>query len=166
MIGSRETAPPIAGGTLFLVAHQDDAGVHLHDRSVAPAEVYARLRRASAGDPPYATVDLSVCGADRPGNLAVVFQALGASVILTRGSVGYDGGMFQRLLRLLNLIQSGSRLSLPESSRPWPTPTNSSVRSVRKACWRACAVASWRSRDSTLRSRAPAPAREIAHPRS
>src|SRR5262249_17994411 len=36
-------APPIAGGTLFLVAHQDEDGVHLHDRPVTPAEVRARL---------------------------------------------------------------------------------------------------------------------------
>lgn len=105
-------APPSAGGALFLVAHQDEDGVHLHDRPVTPAEVRARLARSD--EAPYATVDLSVCGADRPGNLASVFQALGATVVLTRGNVGYDGGMFQRLLRILELVEGGSRLALPE----------------------------------------------------
>jgi hypothetical protein len=104
--------PPIAGGALFVIAHQDDDGVHLHDRPVPPAEVRARL--AGGDEAPYVTVDLSVCGADRPGNLASVFQALGASVVLTRGNVGYDGGMFQRLLRILELVEGGSRLALPE----------------------------------------------------
>jgi hypothetical protein len=106
------SAPPIAGGALFLVAHQDEDGVHLHDRPVTPAEVRARL--AGGDEAPYTTVDLSVCGADRQGNLACVFQALGASVVLTRGNIGYDGGMFQRLLRILSLVEGGSRLALPE----------------------------------------------------
>jgi hypothetical protein len=105
-------APPSAGGALFLVAHQDEDGVHLHDRPVTPAEVRARLARLA--EAPYATVDLSVCGADRPGNLASIFQALGASVVLTRGDIAYDGGMFQRLLRILELVEGGSRLALPE----------------------------------------------------
>lgn len=107
-------APEIAGGSLVLLAHQDGDGIHMHDGPIAPADVRERLEARCGGVAPYTTVDLSVCDADRPGNLAAAFQSLGATVVLTRGHVGYEGGMFRRFLQILDLLDEGRRLSLPE----------------------------------------------------
>lgn len=112
--GDLTTAPPSPGGALFLVAHQDARGVHMFDGAIHPSEVHALMQRKRGSEPPYTTVDLAVCRANRPGNLAATFQALGATVVLTRGEVGYDGGMFRRLLHLLEVLSHESRLSLPE----------------------------------------------------
>lgn len=108
------SAPASPGGALFLVAHQDEAGAHLYDGPVSPVEVYHRLGQACSGEVPYSSVDLSVCGADAPGNFATVFGALGARVVLTRGRFGYEAGMLHRLLHIVEQMRQGCRLSLPE----------------------------------------------------
>jgi hypothetical protein len=99
------------GTALFLVAHQDGAGVHLFDGPIAPAELAARLHHPS-GSRRYASVDLSICHAG--DSLAPLFQAHGAAVVLTRGSVGYDGSVLVRLKEILGALSSGERCSLPE----------------------------------------------------
>lgn len=108
------------GDTLFLVAHQDEQGIHLFDGAIAAEDVRRSLSARRGPSPPPATVDLSVCRADRSGNLAATFQGLGATVVLTRGDVGYEASMFHRLRRLVELLGSGHRGSLPElHDRVW-----------------------------------------------
>ncbi len=118
--------PASPGGALFVLAHQDERGVYMHDRPVSAAEVVSRLsdgRSADVRGPaevPYSTVDLSVCLSQRRANLAAAYQTLGATVVLTRGEVGYDTGMFRRFLQILDLLRDGHRLSLPElHDRAW-----------------------------------------------
>lgn len=117
--------PASPGGALFVLAHQDERGVYMHDRPVSATEVVARLSGPSPGacgpaEVPYSTVDLSVCLSQRRANLAAAYQTLGATVVLTRGEVGYDMGMFRRFLQILELLRDGHRLSLPElHDRAW-----------------------------------------------
>lgn len=107
------------GATLFLVAHQDELGVHLWDAPVAIEEVNRAIHRPAAGAA-YGAVDLAVCGADSPGNLASAFARRGSPVVLTRGAIGYQGRAMARLLGLIRLLREGCVASLPElHGRAW-----------------------------------------------
>ncbi|MCY0989508.1 hypothetical protein OV203_20375 [Nannocystis sp. ILAH1] len=73
--------------TLVLVAHQDARGVHLADGPVplpALAAVLARLRRI--GHAVWGSVDLGVCHANAPLNLADIVQSAGVPVVMTSGT--------------------------------------------------------------------------------
>lgn len=107
------------GATLFLVAHQDELGIHLWDAPVAVEEVKREVHLA-ATYAAFGTVDLAVCGADVPGNLASAFAQQGSPVVLTRGAIGYQGRAMARLLMIVRLLREGCVASLPElHGRAW-----------------------------------------------
>lgn len=109
--------------TLGLVVHQDAQGLHFADGVIPLDAVRARLadmrRRGLVLD----AVDLAVCGAEAPGNLADCFQSCGTPLVLTYGPFAHFARAVLGWTNLLSMPRcGGDHLSLPELiDRSWHT---------------------------------------------
>lgn len=103
-------ADPEPGETLVLFAHQDDRAIHLVDGPCTRDE----LPVATAHGAPHASIDLAVCFAGDPHNLASRVQDLGCPVLTCRRHRAQLGGALFTWMEILHLLREGARVSLPE----------------------------------------------------
>lgn len=89
--------------TLVVVGHQgDDARLHCADRALGLDEIAWNLR--SRTPIAWTSIDLAVCHASEPYNLAELCQAAGCPVVLSRGPFAYYGrtvGAWILIVRML-----------------------------------------------------------------
>lgn len=106
--------------TLGLAVHQDAQGLHFADGVLPLDAVRTRLADMRRRGVPLDAVDLAVCGAEAPGNLADCFQSCGTPIVLTYGPFAHFARVVLGWINLLSLAQRGDDLSLPELiDRSW-----------------------------------------------
>jgi hypothetical protein len=107
-------SPSSAGGSLILVAHQDEHGLHLHDGSLDLCTLRAAFsERIEAAAPTYDSVLLAVCLAEERGNLAACFQAAGTPVVISHGFITFYG-------RVLAILACAFEILMLRGPRPLP----------------------------------------------
>lgn len=98
--------------TQVVIGHQDDEGIHCHDRPVSLAEIEQQLTRTRPAGIRCASVDLAVCRAGHPNNLAPLLQSAGAQIVLHRGEFAYYGRTLLTWLIALRLLEAAGPCSL------------------------------------------------------
>lgn len=103
------------GGSLAVLAHQDERGIHLAD-GILPICVLGEWLHRNRLAQPFESVDLSVCHVETTRNLADCFQAFGSPVVVTHGKYTQFSrslGSWILGLRVLSTTR-GTAISLPE----------------------------------------------------
>lgn len=105
---------PRAGGTLILVCHQDEDGLHLQDGPLDLCTLRAAFsERIKAGASAYDNVLLAVCLAEERGNLAACFQAAGTPVVISHGFIAFYGRVLALLACMLEILMLRGQRPLP-----------------------------------------------------